>query len=180
VKRRLFVVYSLIFVVSTSMPAHAGKGPAGTTGKSSVKPASWWSPALLVASATGGSNTGAASWQDCLAGGESSASAPSAGDCMQFDFQTSYWDPANGTGPWLQLQCFRTGQDYQYEGQLSGVMILADSRAGFPGGWGYDVPFVLAGTSWRLGPANCTIQVGHKSKSGRFTVDASSSFSVSG
>jgi hypothetical protein len=178
-KRRIFVVYLLIFVVAASTSAYGGKPSGGSSGSSFIRPASWWSPALLSASIST-SNTGATSWRDCVEGGGPSTAAPTVGNCITFDFKTSYWDPTNGTGPWLQLQCFRAGEDYEYEGQLSGGMILADSRAGFPGGWKYGVPFVLAGTSWHLGPANCTIQVGHKSKSGKFMVDASSRFFVSG
>jgi hypothetical protein len=174
-KRRIFVLYLLIFVVAASMPAYGGKVAAT---KASIQPSSWWSPALLGASTS--SNTGATSWEDCLAGGAPSTAAPRVGNCMKFTFKTSYWDPTNGTGPWMHLQCFRAGEDYEYEGQLSGVMILADSRPGFPGGWGYGVPFVLNGTSWHLGPANCTIRLTHRSKSGRLVVDASNRFSVSG
>ena len=101
------------------------------------------------------------------------------GDSVMFGFKTNYWDEAGGTGPWLALECFRAGADYEYEGQLSGVMILADSRAGFPGGWGYGEPFVLSGTAWKLGPANCTGILGHRGKT-KFMVDATVDFYVEG
>src|SRR5574342_409472 len=54
------------------------------------------------------------------------------GQSLTFGFTTNYWDTDGGTGPWLQMRCFRAGADYQYEGQLSGVLILSESRAGFP------------------------------------------------
>ena len=178
-KRRLFVCYFLIFVFSATLPAYAGKAPA-PGGKSSSQPASWWSPALPTLSATNVSNTGAPSWEDCLSAGEPASGPPAVGDCLTLSFQSSYSDPVNGSGPWLHLECTRAGADYQYEGQLSGSVILADSRAGFPGGWGYGVPFMRAGTAWHLGPANCTVELGHRSKSGKFMVDASTRFAVSG
>lgn len=98
------------------------------------------------------------------------------GQSVMVGFKTSYVDTTGGTGPWLQLQCYRAGSGY--EGQLDGVLILSDSRAGFPGGWGYGTPFTLSGTSWHLGPANCKAVVGHKTNSGRFMVEASTSFYV--
>lgn len=174
-KRRIFVVW--VFVVALSALAVAGV-QAAAGGKSSIRPASWWSPAPAVAASSDAN--GATSWEDCLAAGAPSGNAPSVGDCITFDFRTSYWDPTNGSGPWLQLKCFRAGDDFEFEGQVSGTLILADSRPGFPGGWGYGVPFVLSGTAWHLGPANCTVQLGNKTNAGKFRTLASTSFSVSG
>jgi len=159
-RRATIVVIAMLAVGLLALPAQAGR-----SGGDYIQPSCWWDPAV---------STG------CDATGTARTAAPQVGNLITFDFQSRYVDTTNGTGPWLQLQCFRAGADFQYEGQLSGVMILADSRAGFPGGRGYGRPFELDGTSWHLGPANCVTQVGHVAKNGRFSVDASTSFSVTG
>ena len=100
------------------------------------------------------------------------------GQNVKFGFTSRYSDPTGGTGPWIQLLCYRAGDDYQYEGQLSGSLILSDSIAGFEGGYGYGTPFILSGTAWHEGPANCTGQVFHKLKSGKNSIDATVKFYV--
>jgi hypothetical protein len=138
--------------------------------------------AFWVALATGGNPGGAGS---TLARGGSDiwiqdtaarSGGLDQGEEVSFGFKTSYWDADGGTGPWLQLQCFRDGTGW--EGQNDGVRILSASRAGFEGGWGYGVPFELASSSWHEGPADCTGFLGHKSKSGKWMTEATVGFHV--
>jgi hypothetical protein len=156
-------------VVGTALLLAAMASPASAAGKSSdyINPECWWDPATASGCST--------SEVTAL-----SATSPKVGNSIKFAFQSRYMDSENGTGPWLQLQCYRAGADYQYEGQLSGVRILSASLAGFPGGIGYGDPFSLASSSWHVGEADCVAELGHKGKSGRWVVDASSKFHVSG
>ena len=89
-------------------------------------------------------------------------------DQMGFGYQTSY-AATDGSGPWLKLQCYQDG-----------VLVLSDVRAGFEGGYGYGVPFVLGPTvRWIGGDADCTGILGHQG-SRNFVTDATTKFVAKG
>jgi hypothetical protein len=71
----------------------------------------------------------------------------------------------------IQLQCYQpVGSDR---------LVFSDFRMLFEGGLGYGEPFDLGpSAAWTDGAASCKAMLGHRSKSGRYMVEASLRFDV--
>jgi hypothetical protein len=75
----------------------------------------------------------------------------------------------NNAGPWIGMKCYQNG-----------ILVGTGDQAGFPGGVGYNDPFVLGPTMmWSGGSADCTVTVLHQT-SGKLVTDATTSFHVNG
>jgi hypothetical protein len=88
------------------------------------------------------------------------------GDRASFDITTPY-RYTDGRGPWVVVRCYQGDQQVLFAGQ---------------GYWDGATDFVLGPTDdWASGPARCSADLGHYTKlGGRFTVEATTTFDVSG
>ncbi len=72
-----------------------------------------------------------------------------------------------------------TAQSIQLQCTVDGGLVFADARMLFEGGAGYGEPFALGPSiSWTDGSADCTASLGHRSRNGRYVVEATLGFAV--